>query len=351
MSDDDIVISSLGMVTPVGLSSRETAASVRAGIARFAQTLWTDTRLEPLVLSEVPAAGLPPLTDSPDELLSLRERRLVQLARSALAECVAPLTSARIAARVAVALPEVTLQFLRGRNAFLAQLIATPDRLPLQPSDPPSQGRAGGLLALGEAIARLRAGKDRFVVAGGVDSYHDPAVLRQLDQEKRVKSSRNLDGFIPGEGAAFLLLSKRRTAAEVGLPPIAVLTAVASGVEEGHFYSTAPYRGEGLAATFRTFFSSNGLREPVREVYSSMNGERFWAKEWGVAYLRSRSAFSPAHGMHHPADSYGDVGAASGPLMVGLAALGVQGGYRQSPCLVYCSSDFGPRAVVAASAA
>jgi 3-oxoacyl-[acyl-carrier-protein] synthase-1 len=55
--------------------------------------------------------------------------------------------------------------------------------------------------------------------------------------------------------------------------------------------------------------------------------------------------------MHHPAESFGDVGAASGPLMVGLAALGFGARYRQSPALVYASSDRGHRAAIVVSAA
>jgi 3-oxoacyl-[acyl-carrier-protein] synthase I len=122
-------------------------------------------------------------------------------------------------------------------------------------------------------------------------------------------------------------------------------------VEEGHLYSEVPYRGEGLARAIEDLVVSGTLPLPVREVYSSMNGERHWAKEWGVSLLRNRAAFDPDHGMHHPADCTGDTGAACGPLMVGLAALGVAGGYRRSPCLVYGSSDDGARAVLGVTAA
>jgi 3-oxoacyl-[acyl-carrier-protein] synthase-1 len=55
--------------------------------------------------------------------------------------------------------------------------------------------------------------------------------------------------------------------------------------------------------------------------------------------------------MHHPADCLGDTGAACGPIMAGLAALGIAGGYRRSPCLVYGSSDDGPRAALGVLAA
>jgi 3-oxoacyl-[acyl-carrier-protein] synthase-1 len=159
-----------------------------------------------------------------------------------------------------------------------------------------------------------------------------------------------VDGFVPGEGAAFLLLASRRAAAAEGLKPLAAGSAVAEGAEEGHLYSQQTYRGDGLAATLQQLFREAG-GAPVREIYSSMNGESHWAREWGVAYLRNRAAFDPGHGMHHPADCFGDTGAACGPLLVGLAAVGLARGYRRSPCLVYASSDRGARAAVLVSAA
>ena len=81
-----------------------------------------------------------------------------------------------------------------------------------------------------------------------------------------------------------------------------------------------------------------------------MNGENHWAKEWGVARIRNNGTFSAEHGMHHPADCYGDTGAACGALMVSLAALGIKEGYRSSPALVYASSDQGARAALAVAA-
>jgi 3-oxoacyl-[acyl-carrier-protein] synthase-1 len=77
-----------------------------------------------------------------------------------------------------------------------------------------------------------------------------------------------------------------------------------------------------------------------------MNGENHWAKEWGVGFIRSSSAFADGHGMHHPADCYGDTGAAAGPLMAALAALAIAGRAHGSPVLVYGSSDRGERAAL-----
>jgi 3-oxoacyl-[acyl-carrier-protein] synthase-1 len=82
------------------------------------------------------------------------------------------------------------------------------------------------------------------------------------------------------------------------------------------------------------------------DVYSSMNGESHWSKEWSVAYLRNRAAFNEGFRVHHPADCYGDLGAAAGPALIALVLLGMRGGYRAPAGLVYCSSDRGQRAAM-----
>src|SRR5256886_4395698 len=164
----------------------------------------------------------------------------------------------------------------------------------------------------------IRTGRARFMLAGGIDTYRDLYVLGTLDMEQRVKSAANLDGFIPGEGAAFVLLGQ---AAGVAVP-IAAVSPVAQASENGHLYSEQPYRGEGLATAIQQLVQSGAAAGPIQEVYSSMNGENHWAKEWGVAFIRNSSAFLPDHGMHHPGDCCGDTGAASAGLMVGGGAVG-----------------------------
>jgi 3-oxoacyl-[acyl-carrier-protein] synthase-1 len=205
-------------------------------------------------------------------------------------------------------------------------------------------------LAIGDAVDAIASGRAQFAIAGGVDTYLDLFVLGTLNADGRIKSQTTLDGFIPGEGAAFVLLASSATAAARGLTPLARVSPVARGHEAGHLYSDQPYRGDGLAATIRSLFATVGSIPAVEEVYSAMNGESHWGKEWGVAFLRNRGAFADGHAMTHPADCYGDIGAASGPMMVALAALGMRAGRSRGPALVYASSDRGPRAACAVHA-
>ena len=80
-------------------------------------------------------------------------------------------------------------------------------------------------------------------------------------------------------------------------------------------------------------------------VFHTVNGERYWAKEFGVAMLRNHDRFDPDHQMEHPSECFGDLGAAHGAALLGMAGLGLADGYRRAPTLVYSSSDYGRRCV------
>lgn len=342
MAAPDVVVARVGMVTAVGLSAAETNASVRSATMRFGEIDWLDHRFDPFTVASVPDAGLPAL--EPDVAktagVSLRDRRLLRLGAKALSEC---LGLARLGGRppLVLALPEPERQRPLDAGRFLRLFAAqTGGSFDPAASATVTTGRAGGLAAVGRAAALVRSGKTPFAVAGGIDSYVDLYTLATLDLEKRVKSRAHLDGFIPGEGAAFLLLANPRAAAAAGLPALAALTEPAEGFEKGHLGSKETYMGEGLAATLQALVQAAPPPRPFASVWSSMNGESHWAKEWGVAFLRSREAFEEAHAMNHPADCYGDTGAAAGALLAALASLDAARG----PALVYASSDLGARA-------
>jgi 3-oxoacyl-[acyl-carrier-protein] synthase I len=351
---ETVTIVGAGMMTAVGLTAQETTAAVRAGIAMFTETTIHDHVYEPITLAEVVEDALPPLDVSLETIgLTTREIRMVRLAAPALAECLEPLEPLAGSERrppLILALPDAATMLPLDRDAFLRWLARQTGDLfdPLR-SDASYAGRAGGLHAIDRAAAIIRTGRASFAVAGGVDTYRDLYVLSVLDRDQRVKSEEHLDGFIPGEGAAFLLLASAAAAAKAKLTPLGTLGPLAAGTEPGHLYSETPYRGDGLANVVRELLESGAISPPIREVYSSMNGESHWAKEWGVSFIRNRSAFADDHGFHHPADCFGDTGAACGPLLVGLAALGLSAGYRAHPAMVYCSSDRGDRAALAVS--
>lgn len=349
MASDEIFIVGVGMTTAVGLSAAETAASVRAGTMRFTPIPWLDGRLDPFTLAHLPDDLLPPISDRVDAAkITYREERMLRLATKPLKEAAEPAgKGARLGLVLAIPTPGNSAVPLDG-GKFVHRL-ALQANLKLDPmlTSTVSEGRAGGMNAIAAASELIRKGGADLMLAGGVDSYRDLYLLGTLDSEGRVKSARHLDGFIPGEGAGFVLLaSAKATGMGSSLKHVSRLSPVAKGTEPGHLYSAAPYRGHGLAEAFANLFSASPPESPIAEVYSSMNGESHWAREWGVAFLRNKTRFDPEHGMHHPADCYGDTGAACGTILTGLAALGIQQGYRRAPALVYASSDSAERAAL-----
>lgn len=346
MSQPEIVIVNAGVVTPIGLSLVETAASARARIARLREIDWRDRRFERFIAGTVPDEGLPELAGELASVpLQYREARMLRLAHAALVEAMAPVAGRAPPVPLLLGLPEQHTTLPLDPQTFLARLdTQAPGLLDTTGSIAVARGRAGGLMALRVAAARLLRGESPFVLVGGVDCLVDLYVLAKLDLEGRIRHASNNDGFTPSEGAAFLLLSLDTTAIDMNLVPMARLQGAGQGHEPGHLYSDEPYLGDGLSAAFEQLLNEAPPDQPIGSVYCSFNGEHYWAREFGVARTRQSPAFMPDHQMEHPAECFGDLGSATGPALAAMAAHGVLHGYRDAPCLVYASSDHGDRA-------
>lgn len=329
-------------VTSVGLSLEEIAISVRSGVARFADVEWLDRALEPFVVASVPDAALPDVAEFEAERgLTYRAARTLRLALAALKEAAAVLQALPAPPPLFLALPMPPA----GRDfdgaawvdAFSQQLRGQVGDVTLV-----GQGRAAGVTAVAEACRQVAAGEVPHVLVGGVDSYRDLYLLGALDADARVKSSQNMDGFIPGEGAGFLLISETGVAAVERRPVMARVVATGSAVEAGHLHSEEPYRGDGLSAALASLQDAEAEVGTALRAYSTMNGESHWIKEWGVACMRHRELLADC-ALLHPAESYGDAGAASGVLAVALAAHDLVEAAPGTCSLVYGSSDHGER--------
>jgi 3-oxoacyl-[acyl-carrier-protein] synthase-1 len=337
------------LITPVGDTALVTAAAVRAGYSAYADTEYANRDYQPMRMARVPEEALPPLKD---ELwrtngLSARQRRLLQLMTPVLANAMASL-SGREPPALMLAAPET----LPGCPAAVPPTFL--DYLSLQTGvDLPrgncrilATGRAGGLQAVELAFRYVEQAENDLVLIGGVDSYQDHYLLEKLDKEDRILARGIKDGFAPGEAAGVLLLATERGADQLGRTPLATLSRPGLASEPGHRYSAEPYRGEGLSEAIRLALGHHNGGSPIHTVYSSMNGESFWVKEHGVAMTRHHGALAANLVHAHPADCFGDLGAASGPAMIGIAAIEGQQGRRNGPALVYCASDQAPRAAV-----
>jgi 3-oxoacyl-[acyl-carrier-protein] synthase-1 len=140
-------------------------------------------------------------------------------------------------------------------------------------------------------------------------------------------ASVNPQGILPGEAAAFLVLE----AATRGGTPLGVLAG--TGVTEEPTAGTdEPNQGRGLTAAIRAARSVAPLPY-VPLMICDLNGERYRALEWLLAYPRSlgdlpwRYDLPTCGEFWHPADCLGDTGAASGALDCVWAVEALRKGY------------------------
>jgi len=346
---DNAVINAVGMVTPLGLSFITTAAAVRSGLSLVRKTAILDRHWLPVAMSLVPENSLVPLAAmrASGTALTVRQERMLRLGAMALSDLFKQLPRiGRVPWLIAGPDEHPRCPGSISTN-FLQQLQEqTAVEFDVRHSGTFPHGRAGGILALTRALSLLRSDTASHVIVGGVDSHLDLGLLSTLDAEERIRSLGVQAGYIPGEGAAFLLLSLAKHTARWGNTYLASIEAAACTEETGHLYSDQPHRGDGLARAFGDVFSQASADfGPVRSVYAGMNGEYLFSKEWGVAYLRHQNRFAEHSTLDHPVDCLGDPGAALAPLLLGLSAKAIARQYRQSPSLVWCASDLSTRGV------
>ncbi len=335
----ELTILSSGMVTPVGFGAAQTIASIAAGLSRYEESSIYNRNFEPMTLALVPDDLLDPLVDElASRGMTSRQARILRLAAPALVEAVEVIPEA-------VTPPSAGWPvFLAGPEPYEERPSALPgdsvfDWLTLQSGltidTATSQyfgvGRAGIFAALASASTFIESSPEGLAIIGGADSYLDLVLLATLDRDQRVLASGVMDGFAPGEGAAFLVVSRdpRGAGARLLKPGLAD--------EPGYRGSDEPYRGEGLDAALRVALEAGP--GPVAHVYASFNGESFSSKEWGVAAVRHASRFLEEVEMHHPADCYGDPGAAAGAQLIALAALESAANAERGLSLVWSSSE------------
>lgn len=334
-----VEIIATGMITSIGMTTEMTAASVRSGISGYQESDILNKQFNPMTMSLIPDESLPELEDElKKQTLTSRQQRMLRLATPAMQQLADIFTTP-------VPLMLCGPEKLPGRRSvvsdtFLKQLkVQTQAPIDLKSSYVFPQGRASGLYALEAAMQTLESGSHKQVLVGGVDSFLDLHLLASLDYEDRVLAEGMMDAFAPGEAAAFILLKIADSSSEVKIYPPGIAD------EAGHRYSQQPYKGDGLANAVGEAISGSPATN-VKSVFASFNGEHFNAKEWGVAAIRNEQHINDDFNIIHPADCYGDIGAATAPVLMALASIGMQQGYYQKPSLVWASSEIEQRAAV-----
>ena len=335
------------MISALGCNTNMVYHAVNARISAYESVDYFTQNRERMNMALVPDGALPPLINelNPRGKIHFRHSRILRMCHVAAAEAMANFTGkAPIPLFFSAPADDVGLteQFPRKFIHYLVLQSGLP--IDAAASRLIGTGRTGGLEALDLALRYLYDTDAECVLIGGGESFQDSELLAALDKEGRINAPGVPDGFAPGEGAAFVLLTRNPALAMHSATHIPTLLPPGRANEPGHLFSDEPYRGEGLAKAFRLALAAYEGETKIAHVYSSMNGENYWAKEYGVAMVRTREAFAESTTVHHPADCYGDLGAATGTTLMALAAQRVMLNKPPRPWLIYCSSDHTYRA-------
>lgn len=332
-----LYIAGMGLVSPLGASALHTSVAIRAGVSAYQASRYTTALGDAITMAEVPSLLFDECSIPVDtgEGYNEQQDHIIKMAHMAMAQaCLNQPVHAPVP--LILAMPEHGIPTIEHR-LFLENLTDNGGHpinsrlIQILPS-----GRAAGIHGIDFAFAHLRAYE--YSLVGGSDSHSNLARLRELEQANRLLNPGTSNGFAPGEAACFLLLTPHRALAQVRNRHIIALHPPGLAQEPGHLYSEAPFQGAGLDNAFKKALQ----KQPeggIQRIYSSMNGENIWAKEYGVARLRNQKYFAPQCRLEHPADAHGDLGAATGTALIALAAEQLHQSPQEQKYLVYSSSD------------
>lgn len=277
--------------------------------------------------------------------------RLLALAKTALREVCEPLQSAsalNLRLPLYLGLPELRPGFsVQDALAIQSGLAQMDNILPVKISKIKifTQGHAAGLSAFSLAIERIRKKSFEACLIGGVDSYFHPDTMEWLDDNRQLAGAVSRSAFVPGEGAGFCLLMSEATCMRLRLNALGRVVVAALGMETKLIKTSDVCLGEGLTSAVRNAVNGLSSSQRINAVICDINGERYRGEEWGFVCLRLSQYFDDPTAYNSPADCWGDMGAASGPLFAMLACQAAVRGYANGPrTLLSASSEGGLRA-------
>lgn len=356
-----LVITGMGLVSPVGLSAAASCAAFRAGVARIGPVhgqLFEDASGDPApatggrvplewfeggpIEEEFPGHEAFALPAPPASHLFIDRgaHRLIELALPAADEA---WRQARLDDRAPRSMGLYLGLDEADEPAPLADALSAALGVPFAVVRGDRWGRAGALAALHRAARHLREGRVDVALVGGVDSLVRPEVLERLTEGGVLKSDDHPQGILPGEAAAFLVLEAQPAA---GVPAIGRLLGSAVG-EEPTAGTDDANEGVGLTRVLRGAREAAGTALPAfPRVICDLNGDRYRAMEWAYALVRALHDLEPAEEgpgateRWHAAECTGDTGAASGLVGAVWGLTAMQRGYaRSGTTLVWGASD------------
>jgi 3-oxoacyl-[acyl-carrier-protein] synthase I len=332
-----LVISGYGMVSSIGITADQTCTSLDAGIGRktIMSELYFCRAADPefedgTALLAAPISWLVERRDAfgPAEWLSM----IAEKAFSDLLDNSAYTDEQFSTTGLFISLPPMLNQSAGMKDEFIYRFhnLIEQDIFPCEEYS--FEGHSGVIFMIEKAWQQLDSGTITRAIVGGIESCLFPEWLDKLDNDYRIKSRRNIDGYIPGEIAAFIIIEKDSVKRDK---------------------NKAAFLIDGLAADN----SAGGLKKVVSDllvesgehpvIVSDMNGESKRMNDWGMVKTALGERLGAPVILEHPADCLGDMGAASGTALTIIAMYYLKNKYpdKQS-ALILTSSDHKERRAI-----
>jgi len=328
-----------GMVTGIGLNAQASCAAIRCGITNFAETRFMDKGGEWIIGCSVPLAE------------PWRGRaKLLRLIVPAIQECLGSVKNISVnEIPLLLCLAEKTRP---GRldgldQTLLAEIEAALDVRLHSRSGTVEQGKVGGVIALKQAMRLFAEEGIRYCLIAGVDSFLVASTLAAYEEKNRLQTSKNSDGFIPGEAGAAMLIGPTSEISETGLSCL----GLGFGQERATVESEDPLKADGLVAAIRSALSEAGRTMGDMDYrITDLSGEQYGFKEASLALSRTLRSRKERFDLWHPADCIGEVGAAIVPCMLGVLLAARRKNYAPGKnALCHAANDSGERACMVVS--
>ena len=334
-----LLVTCVGLATPVGLTPEATAAALRARVGAFGDLPYVDDTGERVVGAAMPVS-----------IVGWRGRaRLVDLLLLAFETAIDRLPPRLSASTIPLL---ICTREADGAGASINGVVAVIEaRLRLSFSRVGSAHFPGGPTSVFQALAQARRlltdDPSAACLLVAVDSAIDGRALAALGALGRLKTSVQPDGLIPGEAAGICLVTSRRSST-----PGVTVRGLGFGVEEATVLDDRPLLGKGMASAVTKALGEGGVAmHQVDLRLSDVAGEAYGFEELALAQSRTMRGRRESQEVWHPAGSIGYCGAAAGLVQLAWFEQALRRGYAPgSLALAHTAATAGRRAAALLSA-
>ena len=223
-------------------------------------------------------------------------------------------------------------------------------------------GRISFLENLAKAMTDLNEGRAEYCLVFGVDCLLNNELIDSLLEQNTLKTAESPNGFIPGEGAIAILLSKTgslpnkidhllKLTLSFGSEPVPTEQDWENEEKliENEKIQSQSWQGSQLSEITTQCIQSIGMASGALNWFSDMNGDVFRATETGLFQVKMNKHMPTIDFpfIQTPVSSFGELGLISGGFYFALILFYMERGCLEfNYSLIALSEDSGKRAVM-----